>query len=111
MAMVFRASKIMASDNWRGDNFQLRYSSAALMKELEDLHVEYIVVDESLAAGEHPLWAAIHDLIETQSDRVERGYAAAGTRPVVLYRLKYQSPGPPASPTMTISSPLGQWKR
>ena len=111
-ATVFRASKIMASDTWGGHNFQLRYDSAAvLMKELEDLHVEYIAVDESLAANNHPLWGPTHDLLETQADRLERCYAATGARPVVLYRLKYRSPGSPATPQMKISSPLGQWQR
>jgi hypothetical protein len=110
-ATVFRASKILASDTWGGHDFQLRYgSAAALMKELEDLHVEYIAVDESLAAANHPLWGPTRDLLETQAARLERCYAATGTRPVVLYRLKYQSPGPPTSPQMKISSPLGQWQ-
>jgi len=111
-ATVYRASKIMASDNWGGHNFRLRFeSAAALMKELEDLHVEYVVVDESLAKGEHPLWSPTLELIHSQADRLERIYAASGARPVVLYRLKYQSPGPPKPPEMTISSPLGQWQR
>ena len=111
-ATVLRSSKIMASDTWGGHDFQLRYdSAAALMKALEDLHVEYIAVDESLAESHHPLWGPTRDLIETQANRLERCYAARGTRPVVLYRLKYQSPGPPAVPQMKISSPLGQWQR
>jgi hypothetical protein len=73
--------------------------------------VEYVVVDESLAKGEHPLWSQTLELIHGQADRLERIYAASGARPVVLYRLKYQSPGPPKQPQMTISSPLGQWQR
>jgi hypothetical protein len=102
----------MATDNWGGHNFKLRYdSAAALMKELEDLHVEYIAVDESLAAGDHPLWGPIHDLLESQSTRLDRAYAATGARPVVLYRLEFQSDGPPATPRIKISSPLGEWKR
>ncbi|HKW01548.1 MAG TPA: glycosyltransferase family 39 protein [Vicinamibacterales bacterium] len=111
-ATVLRASKIMASDGWSGEHFTLRYdSAAALMKELEDLHVEYLAVDESLAVGDHPLWGPTRALLETQTDRFEQTHVAQGTRRVVLYRLKYQSPGPPASPKMTISSPLGGWKR
>jgi len=111
-ATVFRASKIMATDTWGGHDFRLRYdSAAALMKELENLHVEYIAVDESLAANNHPLWNSTRDLLETQANRLERSYAATGTRPVVLYRLKYRSPGPPTAPQMKISSPLGQWQR
>lgn len=109
---VFRASKIIASDSWGGEGFKLRYdSAAALMQELEDLHVEYIAVDESLAAVNHPLWGQTRELLDTQADRLEPSYTASGTRRVALYRLKFQSPGPPASPKMTISSPLGQWKR
>jgi len=111
-ATVFRASKIVASDNWNGHNFRLNYESAtALMKELEDLHVDYIAVDESLAAGEHALWGPTRDLLDTQGERLERVYAATGARPVVVYRLKFRSPGPPTEPKMTISSPLGQWRR
>ena len=45
---IIRGSKLLASDDWLGHNFQLLFSSSPeLMRELEDLHVDYLVVDTS----------------------------------------------------------------
>ncbi len=108
-ATVIRASKLMASDDWAGHNFQLRFTSAAaLMQELEDLHVEYIVVDESLARMKHELWPLTADLLSSQADRLEHITTVAGSRSVALYRLKHQSPGPAKRLDIVISSPLGK---
>ena len=83
----------------------------ALLQELEDLHVEYVVVDWSLDATNHELSQSVHGLIDEHVDRLSRVYSAAGARPISVYQLQHQSPGAAKSPQMTISTPLGQWQR
>jgi len=109
-ATVLRASKILGTDAWNGHQFKLAFhSSAALLQELEDLHVDYLVIDRSLQADNHELWAPTFGLLREQASRLTQVYSAAGTRPIVVYQLRYRSPGPPKTPAMTISSPLGRW--
>ena len=74
-AIVFRASKIMASGTWTDPHLELSLrSSTALIQELEDLHVEYIVVDRSLEASGHELWKPIEDLVAEQASRLAQVY-------------------------------------
>ena len=95
-ATVARGSKLLANQDWVGHNFQMRYSSSsALMRELEDLHVRYLIVDCSpQAAALMPYLHQINELIETNGNRLERIYASTQGRPLTVYQLKYQSPGP-----------------
>lgn len=107
-ASVIRASKLIASDDWAGHNFHLRFASAgALMQELEDLHVDYLVIDESLGR-DHALWPPTEDLLTTEEDRLEHITTVSGGRRVSLYRLKYRSAGTAKALEMSISSPLGK---
>ncbi len=109
-AMVIRSSKLIASDDWGGHNFKLRFETPdALMRELEDLHVEFLIVDYSLEPSHNALWPITHDLLEAETDRLERIYAPSAARPIVLYQLKHQSPGPAKALDMAISSPFGQF--
>jgi hypothetical protein len=111
-ATVFRASKIMGTDSWAGNQFEPRFtSSAALMQELEDLHVEYLVVDRSVDTTRHELWVPTDGILKEQASRLTQVYAPTGARPIVVYQLLHQSPGPAKTPQMMISSPLGQWPR
>ncbi len=108
-ATVIRFSSLIARGNWAGHDFHLRFaSSAALIARLEALHVEFLVVDRSLEAQGHPLWATTEALLREQAARLERVHEAAGARPIVVYRLRYQSPGPPAPLEIQISSPFGR---
>jgi len=108
-ATVIRSSKVIASDDWAGQNFQLRFSSSQdLIKELEDLHVEFVVIDRSLEANKHPLWPPTQTLLTEQADRLELAYTATRERPVVVYRLKYQTAGPPKPLDIVVSSPFGK---
>jgi hypothetical protein len=112
VATVLRASKVIASDGWSGQQFAVRFdSSPALLQELEDLHVEYVVVDWSLDATNHELSQSVRDLTDQHADRVSRVYSAAGARPISVYQLQHQSPGAAKSPQMAIFTPLGQWQR
>jgi len=103
---VIRASKLMASDDWAGTSFQLRFASGAdLETELEALHVDYLVVDPSLERSGHPLWPQTQELLH--ADALERTYVASGTRGVVIYRLTRHAAGAPKPMHIVTSSPLG----
>jgi uncharacterized glyoxalase superfamily protein PhnB len=92
-ATVIRGSKLIASDDWGGRQFRMLYSSsAALLRDLEDLHVDYLVTDHS-AAG-LPYWGQVAELIATNQDRLEPIHVVPSGRTLVVYRLKYRSPGP-----------------
>ena len=100
--MIVRGSKLLGSDNWNGYNFVMRYTSPqAVIQELEDLHVDYLVIDSAPEAMRLPYWPLIQQMLQSYEDRVQLEYnntvdrRQGPTRPLALYRLKYQSPGPP----------------
>jgi hypothetical protein len=99
---ILRGSKLLGTDNWNGHNFSMRFTSAeSIMQELEDLHVNYIVIDSVPDAARLPYWTLMQQLLESHEDRLQFEFhntldARNGpTRPLALYRLKYRSPGPP----------------
>jgi hypothetical protein len=108
-ATVVRASKLLANQDWQGHNFQMLYSSSsALMHELEDLHVRYLVVDCSHEAAEMPYFRQINELIKTNGSRLEQIYEGGQRRPLTVYQLKYQSPGPAKKLHVDLTYSLGR---
>jgi hypothetical protein len=109
-ATVIRGTKFVATDDWAGGRFQMLYDSPrALLKEMEDLHVGYLVVDYSPdAIAAVRFWRLISVLIDTNGDRLERVFEANGQRRLVTYRLKYQSPGPPRPLEVPLTYSLGR---
>jgi hypothetical protein len=98
---IVRGSKLLASDDWNGNFFVLRFTSAeSIIQELEDLHINYLVLDSSPLSKELPYWTLMQQLVESHEDRLQLDYlntvdARNGpTRPLAVYRLRYQSPGP-----------------
>jgi hypothetical protein len=99
---IVRGSKLLATDNWNGFNFNLKYDTAqAIMQELEDLHIDYLLIDSAPEAVRLPYWGLIKQLVESHEDRVQIEYyntvdtRNGPTRSLALYRLKYRSPGDP----------------
>jgi hypothetical protein len=66
------------------------------------------VIDKSLETNKHALWPPTQALLTEQANRLELVYTAKGERPVVVYRLKYQSPGAPKALDILVSSPFGK---
>jgi hypothetical protein len=113
--VIVRGSKLLGTDNWNGYNFELRFNSPqAIIQELEDLHVTYLVVDSAPDARRLPYWPLIKQLTESYEDRLQLEYyntvdpRKGPTRPLSLYRLKYQSPGPPKELRTEFSQPVQQ---
>lgn len=98
---VIRGSKLLAADDWMGRNLELRFATGdAIMRSLEDLHVDYLVFDLSYEARhELAYWDQVQQLVN-YSDRLERLFVntpnttTGPTRQLVLYRLKFRSSGP-----------------
>jgi hypothetical protein len=108
---IVRGSKLLGSDNWVGAGFRMTYpSSAALMADLEDLHVEYVLLDRSSQAARLPYFEQVRALADTAQGRLEqierrrkRGHGP--TRQLDLYHIKNQSPGPPKSLEISLAYP------
>ena len=94
---IIRGSKLLADGTW-GTNGQVTHATpAAVMQDLEDLHVDYLLLDRSPAAAAMPYYGQIVDLVEGRTARIDRieisPGAAAPLRRVELYRLQVKSPG------------------
>jgi hypothetical protein len=97
---ILRGSKILASDDWMGAHFSLRYQSAAdALADLEAMHVDYVLLDRSAEARALRYWGQVEaltkdssrvDLVLNTTVELTRG----PLRPLSLYRLKVKSPGP-----------------
>jgi hypothetical protein len=93
-ATIVRGSKLIATDDWGGNRFRLLYESPrALLKEMEDLHIDYLVMDYSPNAVGVRFWSLVRALIDAHGDRLEQVFETTAARRLVTYRLKYQSPG------------------
>jgi Dolichyl-phosphate-mannose-protein mannosyltransferase len=100
--IIVRGSKLLGTDNWNGFNFTMRFTtSQAIVQELEDLHVAYVVLDSNPGAMRLPYWPLVKQLVEADDGRIQLEFqntvdARKGpTRPLAVYRLRYRSPGEP----------------
>jgi hypothetical protein len=112
---IVRGSKLLGNENWVGDHSTLTYASpAALMKELEDLHIEYVLIDRSGHTTLLPYFEQVRALTEGDHDRLERIDTAAQnvtrgpTHQLELYRVKAKSLGPPKSLQISLAYTLGR---
>ena len=106
---IIRGSKLIASDDWAGHNFRMLFSSSKdLMLELEDLHVDYLVVDTSVDEAALPYRGQIDELIASQHDRLEQVSAISEGRSIATYRLKYRSPGSAKTLRIALTNSLGR---
>jgi len=88
-------------------------SSGAILRELEDLHVEYVLVDRSPGAASMPYFRQISDMVEGTTrvervDAVSSGTGAPPSRRLELYRLKVKSPGDPKPLRLNLEHTLGR---
>lgn len=115
---IVRGSKLLSEGDWIGTDFGLRYPApSAITRELEDLHMAYVLVDSSPGDASPPHWRVARDqmaqAIAMSPDRYERVYSVRPTsdhvkREIDVYRLRYQSPGPPKVLRLDLRSSLGK---
>jgi hypothetical protein len=99
-ATVIRGSKLLVNENWMGSNSRLQFTSPAdTLQLLKDLHVQYVVIDNSPGAKELPYWSHVHDLLSaggadfTIVSNVEK--SPRFRRSITTYELRHHSPGAP----------------
>jgi dolichyl-phosphate-mannose-protein mannosyltransferase len=102
--VIVRGSKLLGTPAGNGDNSAMRYPTAqAIMGALEDLQIEYLLVDSSPDARRQPYWPLIKELVETHEEQVQIEFhntvdrRSGPVRPLALYRVKSALPGPPKS--------------
>jgi hypothetical protein len=106
---IIRGSKLVASDDWAGHNFRMLFSSSKdLMRELEDLHVDYLVVDTSVNEAAVPYRGEVDEMIAIQHDRLEQVSVISERRSIATYRLKYRSPGAAKTLRIALTNSLGR---
>jgi hypothetical protein len=111
--VIIRGSKLLARGTWMVAGSPLYESSEALICDLEDLHVDYVLVDRSPGGTSVPYFRLVSDLVE-QSTRVERveGFnsrsGAPPSRRLELYRVKVKSPGDPKPLRLNLEHTLGR---
>ena len=89
---VLRGSKVIAFDDWNGQNFRMKLNSAEeLMREIEELHVTFFVVDDSVTLRYTPL---VRDLFAAYGERFELIQKRREGRVLSVYRLRHMLPGP-----------------
>jgi hypothetical protein len=113
--MVVRGSKLLASDDWGGHNFKMRYDSAAvLLADLENLHVAYVLLDQSRGARQLPYFPMVESLghaepVRFQLVRTNQVNATAGpSRSLSLYRVTTPTAGPPKPLEINLAYSLGR---
>ncbi len=106
---IIRGSKFIASDDWAGHNFRMVFSSSKdLMRELEDIHVDYLVVDTSVDEAGVPYRGQVDELIAIQHDRLEQISTISEGRSIATYRLKHRSPGARKTLRIALTNSLGR---
>jgi hypothetical protein len=108
---IIRGSKLLAHGNWGGHDQAVYDSPAAMMQDLEDLHVTYLLLDRSAASGRLIYFGQVAALTDFGLGRLERiqiesvGMAA---RPLELYRVVHSSPGAPKSLRIGLQYTIGR---
>lgn len=99
--IVIRGSKLLASDDWMGRNLRMRYASVdAALDDLEAMHVDFVILDESAESMQLPYWSQVKQIADRFPDRLERVLATAGIprtgplRPLSVYRVARHAEGP-----------------
>jgi hypothetical protein len=57
----------------------------------------------------NPVWLQARDLIRSHSERLEHVYEESAMRTIVVYRLKYRSPGPAKPLQFEVSTPFSRF--
>ena len=112
---VVRGSKLLAEGDWMNNNFQTLFGSTSeTLKQLEDLHIDFLVFDRSPEAREQAYWSHVQGVIDQAGDRLvpvssTRVDAIAGpTRPITVYRVTHHTPGPPAKLRLNLRYSIGK---
>ena len=111
--VIIRGSKLLASGTWMVAGSPLYESPEAILRDLEDLHVEYVLEDRSPGGMSVPYFRQISDMVEgtTHVERVDvpkSGTGAPPSRRLELYRVTVKSPGDAKPLRLNLEHTLGR---
>jgi dolichyl-phosphate-mannose-protein mannosyltransferase len=119
--VIVRGSDLLASDDSSGNVFVIRYRSAqAIIQAIEDLHIDYLLVDSSADSKALPYWSLMNQVVESRGESLQLEYnntvdrRNGPTRPLAIYRLKHpiagstQAPAEGVPPTGTSAQPIAR---
>ena len=99
---ILRGSKLIAFDDWDGRAFHMKFStSSALTQELEDLHVDFVILDKSAAMPYSPL---VREMLTSPAGRFEHVREIERGRQLAIYRVRHASPGPAKKPEAEVAA-------
>jgi hypothetical protein len=112
---IVRGSKLLIDGDWMNNNLQTLFGSTAhTLEQLEDLHIDLLVFDASPEAREMPYWRHMESVIQMAGDRlalVRTNHVdpvAGPTRPLSVYRVTHQTPGPPKKIRINLRYSIGK---
>ena len=97
---IVRGSKLLASDNWNGQNFRMLYrSSDDLYRDLLAYRIEYVVIDQSEKSHRLPYLEQVRALTVDQLKPVRPGLSdRPATRPIEVFQVPLEPTTGPAPP-------------
>ena len=110
---VVRGTKLLARIDWPANNEEVLFpSSAAVMNELESLHIDYVVFDRSPESAVFAYMAQVKEMVERNPDRLNGIYttrrSATSERSIVVYELTHLAPGPTKPLRIDLRASLGR---
>lgn len=109
--IVIRGTKLLAAGDWMDHDFRLTFdSAAAIERELEDLHVDYVVVDRT-EESRRRFWPQVDEMIRQFPDRfasVTAASSGSGSRRMDIYRLTHWSAGEAKKVQVSLQYSLGR---
>jgi len=112
--MMIRGSKLLASDTWGGHNLRLHYESpAALLADLEAMHVGYVLLDLDQASRTLPYFSQVEALARTEPARFAPEFSTTAgpngpRRSLSLYKVTSPSAGPAKPFQVDLTATLGR---
>jgi hypothetical protein len=111
---MIRGSKLLASDTWIGRDLRLRYESpAALLDDLEAMHIGYVLLDLDQASRALPYFSLVETLARTEPERFAPEYSTTAgpsgpRRSLSLYKVTSPSSGPAKPFQIDLTATLGR---
>jgi hypothetical protein len=110
---IIRGSKILARGTWMIAGPAAYQSAEAILCDLEDMHVDFVLLDRSPGGMSVPYFQQVSQMVG-QSARMERvellpsANGATGSRQLELYRVKAKTPGEPKPLRLDLQHTLGR---
>ena len=107
--MMIRGSKFLATDDWVGNHFKLRYgSSSELLSDLEAVQMSYVLIDGATSSVRLPYFEQISSLATLEPTRFVMIKSVSGGRPLRLYKVTNPTVGRPEPIELILTHTIGR---